>query len=176
MAIFSINCTLPPHGTTFVQPANARGTLDIVYSCLAVIVLCTWSILHLNVPVQVIPANGRQKLVRGLNRTLTKVGWMAFNVLTPEWPFAQAVLGLTSERRHRKKFDRYAECDGVPWSASHIHLANMGGFVIRFGQTLQRSTHHDCVAEQRTNTQCIFDEYCCNRRRNVDPSQQSVVH
>lgn len=168
MAIFSINCTLPPHGTTFVQPPNARGTLDIVYSCLAVIVLCTWSILHLNVPVQITPANGRQKLVRGLNRTFTKLGWMAFNVLAPEWPFSQAVCGLISEHRLREKFDRYAQRDQVPWTASHTHLANMGGFVIRFGQTLQRPAHHGRAAEQRKDTQCIVDEYCCNRRRNVD--------
>jgi len=164
MAIFGTDCTLPPHGATFVQPPNARGTLDIVYSCLAVIVLCTWSILHLNVPVQVTPTDKRQRLMRSLFRTLTKVGWMAFNVLAPEWPFAQALCGLISQRRLQKEFDHYSECDQVPWTGSHTQLANMGGFVIRF-DTLLQANH---VVERRDDTQCIVDECCCNRRWIID--------
>jgi hypothetical protein len=164
MAIFGTNCTLPPHDTTFVQSPNARGTMDIVYSCLAVIVLCTWSILHLNVPMQITPKNKRQKFMRSLSRTLTKVKWMAFNVLAPEWPFAQAVSGLVSQRRLQKKFDRYLECDKVPWTGSHTQLANMGGFVIRFDQTRPGFVRPCHVAEQREGAQCIVDKYCCNRR------------
>jgi len=164
MAIFKIDCTLPPHGTTFVQPPNARGTLDIVYSCLAVIVLCTWSVLHLNVPVQIAPAKFHQKLVRGLNRTLVKVGWMAFNILAPEWPFAQAVSGLINEPQLQKKFDRYTEDDKVTWTGSHTQLASMGGFVIRFDRALQSSIHQDDVVERIEDTRCIYDECCCNRR------------
>jgi hypothetical protein len=165
MAIFSTNCTLPPHGTIFVQPPNARGTLDIVYSCLAVIVLCTWSVLHLNVPVQITPATRPEKLMRSMVRTFTKVACMAFNVLAPEWPFAQAISGLKSERKLRGTFDHYKKRDQVPWTGSHTQLANMGGFVIRFDQTLLQP---DRVAGQREDTQCVVDEYCCDRRWNVD--------
>lgn len=105
MAIFSINCTLPPEGTAFVHPPNARGTLDIVYSCAVVIVLCTWSVLHLNVPLQTTPTNKLQKLARSLSRTLTKLKWMVVNILAPEWPFAQAVCGLVSEYKLRGIFE-----------------------------------------------------------------------
>ena len=163
MAIFSINCTLPPHGTTFVQPPNARGTLDIVYSCLAVIVLCTWSILHLNVPTQITPADGRQKLMRSLFRTLTKVKWMAFNVLAPEWPFAQALCGFLSLRQLQKRFDCYSD-DRVSWTRSHTQLANMGGFVVRFDRTRQGFVHSDLVVEHGAEAQCVFNKYCCNGR------------
>jgi hypothetical protein len=164
MAIFSINCTLPPHDTTFVQPPNARGTLDIVYSCLAVIVLCTWSILHLNVPIQVTPASLRQKLVRSAIRTINKLKWMAFTILAPEWPFAQAVNGLISERELQRELKSYIERDRVPWTGSHTQLANMGGFVIRFDRTPHSSAHSDSSAEQREDTNCVTYEYCCNRR------------
>jgi hypothetical protein len=163
MAIFSTDCTLPPHGTIFVQSPNARGTLDIAYSCLAVIVLCTWSVLHLNVPVQITPATRPQKLMRTLDRTFTKVVWMAFNVLAPEWPFAQAVCGLVSERRLQSDFNHYGKRDRVPWTGSHTQLANMGGFVIRFDRTLLQP---DRVAGQREDTQRVVDEYCCDRRWN----------
>jgi hypothetical protein len=166
MAEFHIDCTLPPHNTIFVHPPNARGTLDIVYSCLAIIVLCTWSVLHLNVPLQVTPANRRQKLVRSLSRTLTKVKWMAFNVLAPEWSFAQAVCGLINERQLQRRFNHYAKCDQVPWTGSHTQLANMGGFVIRFRRTLPSYVHLDHAA-QSEGTQCVVDEYCCNRKYDV---------
>jgi hypothetical protein len=135
--------------------------LDIVYSCLVVITLCTWSVLHLNVPVQVTPAGRRQKLARGLFRTLKKLKWMAINIVAPEWPFAQAVTGLISECRLQKKFDDYSgdwdPKDRASWTRSHTQLANMGGFVIRF----DRTTH---AAEQLEDAQCVVDKYCCNRR------------
>lgn len=162
MAKFSIDCTLPPHGATFVQPPNARGTLDIVYSCLAVIVLCTWSVLHLNVPMQITPANKRQKLARTLDRTFTKVKWMAMNVLAPEVPFAQAVTGLVNAYKLRSVFDRFKALDKVPWTVTHVQLANMGRFVIRFDQTQLPGHYKD--SEHDEDTRCVVDEYCCNRR------------
>jgi hypothetical protein len=164
MTGFRIDCTLPPHGTAFVQPPNARGTLDIVYSCMAVVVLCTWSVLHLNVPVQITPANGLQKLVRSLGRTSNKVAWMAFNILAPEWPFAQAVCGLLIQRQLQDRFDRYKECDRVPWTGSHTQLANMGGFVLSFDQTLHSSIDLDRDVDQSENTRCVNDKWCYNRR------------
>jgi hypothetical protein len=166
--VFSINCTLPPHGTTFVQPPDSRGTLDIVYSCLAVMVLCTWSILRLNVPTQITPKTRCQKVVRSLNRMFKKMKWMVINILAPEWPFAQAVCGLISERRLRKKFDYYKKRDQVPWTGSHTQLANMGGFVVRFGRTLHNSEHPHRVTRHGGSARCIIDKYCCNRRSGVD--------
>jgi hypothetical protein len=164
MAIFSINCTLPPHATTFARPPNARGTMDIVYSCLAVIVLCTWSVLHLNVPAQITSAKWHEKPARCMSRTFTKVGWMAFNILAPEWPFSKAVCGRTSECQRRKKFKEYSDHDEVPWSSSHTQLANMGGFVIRFDQRLPRPGQIAEQGEQRGRRKCVVDRYCLRRR------------
>jgi hypothetical protein len=53
MKTFQPNCTFPPPGPTFVSGPNVRSTFDIVWSCLSVIILSTWSILHLNVPEQI---------------------------------------------------------------------------------------------------------------------------
>jgi hypothetical protein len=36
------------HG--FVQDPNGRGTFTILLSCLAVLFLNTWTVLHLNIP------------------------------------------------------------------------------------------------------------------------------
>ncbi|KAM0717389.1 hypothetical protein Q7P37_007241 [Cladosporium fusiforme] len=169
MSKFTIECTLPPEGTTFVQDPNARGTLNIVYSCLAVVFLCTWGIQHLNVPVQTIPNSKWQKSARTVSRVSTKVKWMAFNILAPEWPFAQPVCGLVSERAFRKAFDGFKEEDEVPWTGSHTQLANMGGFIIRFDQSLHNHTHHEDVGEQNEDSRCVVDDYCCNWPNKIGP-------
>lgn len=163
MTRFSIECTLPLECETFIGDPNARGTLDIVCSCLAVIFLCTWGVQHLNVPVQTIPQNKRQNFVRSLSRALTKVKWMIFNILAPGWPFAQALCGLIRERKIREAFDDFKTCDKVQWTGSHTQLANMGGFAVRFDQLLQGCTHLGDFTEQNVDAQCVVDEYCCNR-------------
>lgn len=164
MTKFSIECTLPPKGRTFVEAPDARGTLNIVYSCLAVLVLCTWGVQHLNVPPQTIPKGWRQKRARALLRLLTKVKWMAFNILAPEWPFTQAVCGLVNEYQVRKDFDHFKECDEVQWTGTHTQLANMGGFVVRFDQTRESSSYCRDAAEQNEHAHCVVDEYCCGRQ------------
>ncbi|CAI7575857.1 unnamed protein product [Penicillium glandicola] len=116
----------------FVSSPNTRGTLDIVWSCLSVIVLCTWSILHLNIPIQSTPSNKRQKYLRTLWRFSKKLKWMVINILAPEWAFGMACSSVCSVRMLRARFAEFQEGDGVPWSDSHIHYANMGGFPIQF--------------------------------------------
>lgn len=49
---FDTNCTLPDHEYNYVQGPNVRGSLQIVWSCLATLIACTYSVLHLNVPMQ----------------------------------------------------------------------------------------------------------------------------
>lgn len=46
-------CTIPTEGLhSFVSAPNVRGTLDILWSCLATIIACTYTVLHLNIPEQ----------------------------------------------------------------------------------------------------------------------------
>ncbi|KAJ5592954.1 hypothetical protein N7537_009858 [Penicillium hordei] len=53
-------------------------------------------------------------------------------ILTPEWAFGRACSDVSSAKMLKTRFAKIQERDGVPWSASHIHYANMGGFPIRF--------------------------------------------
>jgi hypothetical protein len=52
MSVFQPECTLPEEEPAFVQQPNVRSTMDIFWNSLAIIFLCTWSITHLNVPLQ----------------------------------------------------------------------------------------------------------------------------
>ncbi|KAE9377341.1 hypothetical protein N431DRAFT_463116 [Stipitochalara longipes BDJ] len=64
---------------------NQRGTLTLVWSCLATVVTCTWSILHLNVP---------HRDDSPWTKRLRKVKWMCITVLFPEFVFAKAICEL----------------------------------------------------------------------------------
>lgn len=49
---FDTNCTLPSHSFNYVQGPNLRGSLQIVWSCLATLFACTYTVLHLDIPKQ----------------------------------------------------------------------------------------------------------------------------
>ena len=64
---------------------STRGTLDIVWTCLTAIFACSWTILHLNVPM---PCEPKWKA------PLRKAKWMALTILFPEFIFSKAVSEL----------------------------------------------------------------------------------
>jgi hypothetical protein len=160
MPTFDVKCTLPPPGTTFVRPPDPRGTLDIVYSCLTIIVLCTWSVMPLNVPTQYKSMPGRQTHMRTLRRTLNKLKWLAFNILGPEWPFIKALNSRNNAKRLERKFDIYKGVDDVVWTRSHTQLANMGGFVVVFGPGAEKPAGQVDAEGHAHPVACISGECC----------------
>lgn len=134
MQVFSPDCTLPSDGVTFVGAPHIRGTLSIVWSCALVLLACTWSILHPNVPPQstIEPGNWTQKLRRTAARTWTKIKWMMSTLLAPEYALGKAFSDFFSVRYVKPRFDAFSGSDSVPWTAAHTHFANMGGFAIKF--------------------------------------------
>ena len=152
MVNFQSDCGIPPDGVTFVSSSYIRGTLDIVWSCASILILCTWSILHLNVPPQSSPGPGRhmQKLRRDIARLGTKALWMLINIIAPEFAFAKAWSDRIAAKRVTTRVEGYAKRDGVPWGVSHTYFANMGGFAIKFSpqqdEPAQDSTPDDANA------------------------------
>ncbi|KAF5585160.1 hypothetical protein FPCIR_8428 [Fusarium pseudocircinatum] len=49
---FKTQCTLPGLDANYVSGPDVRSTLDIFWSSVATIFLCTWTVLHLNIPEQ----------------------------------------------------------------------------------------------------------------------------
>ncbi|KAF9552886.1 hypothetical protein CPC08DRAFT_646337 [Agrocybe pediades] len=105
----TIDCSCP----------DKRSTLDIVWSSLATIFLCTWVCIHPNLPP---PGEGRLK---GALRRLYIMGWA---LLTPEaillWSFRQwhAARDLTRIFKDRN------------WTMKHSFFVIMGGFVLYKGE------------------------------------------
>jgi hypothetical protein len=128
MTKFKTNCTLPESVVTYVSQPNTRGTLDILWSCLGIVVLCTWSVQHPNVPELRTEDSKRSKI----GDIIKQVRLMVFTLLAPEFLLLKAVAELNSAGSISKKLGVRANSDGVPWSMVHSFFSNMGGFVIHF--------------------------------------------
>ncbi|KAL4769177.1 hypothetical protein BDW60DRAFT_225197 [Aspergillus nidulans var. acristatus] len=114
MITFSPNCSFPrdiPSG--FVKDPEIRSTMDIVWSCTSIIILSTWSVLHLTVPPDLKPQSKRQQFRKQIYLLSRKLVWMGIMLAFPEY-----LVELARE-------------DGVPWSLAHTVLANIGGIAVR---------------------------------------------
>ncbi|KAI3324013.1 hypothetical protein HD806DRAFT_496221 [Xylariaceae sp. AK1471] len=159
---FKPNCTLPPPDTRYVSGPNTRGTLTIFWNSLSIILLCTWSIQHLNVPA------GRRRTKSILQRLWwnildlrRKTKWMFFTILVPEYIFGKALNDRFAAKYETKKMKEDIEIHdwtGVEWEEVHSHMANLGYFVLHFSESLDSlepmndtSTHPHL--ELKTNTE-----------------------
>jgi hypothetical protein len=138
---FSTECTLPAESTTLVTSANIRGTFDILWSGLFTIFICIWTVQHLNVPEQ---RNGRDQGWRGdlkwaWKGFFTKLKWMIFTMILPEFLVAKAFAEMTTARKSMQLVKspafwqgrKLSEAEVSNWTRTHAFYAEMGGFVIR---------------------------------------------
>jgi hypothetical protein len=103
------------HG--WVDQPNGRGTIDIIWSCVITIFLCSWSVLFLNIPRK-----------SGLRSFLTtKLSWVAFTIFFPEILAAFAQQQWVSASQSVLDFSRLGY---TQWSLRHAFFADMGGFVL----------------------------------------------
>ncbi|KAF1981853.1 hypothetical protein K402DRAFT_218482 [Aulographum hederae CBS 113979] len=152
-SIFTVNCTLPPPGLDYryVSGPNTRGTLDILWSCLSVLFLCTWSVLHLNVPVQSVPSGWKQKCAKSLYLFTRKLLWVLLAIMFPEIVFGKAVNDYFAAKTHLAHFKEKAKKDGVEWSLVHSYYADMGGFIIDFTSCSDLDTQFDPMHDENSS-------------------------
>lgn len=100
----------------YVSSPNSRGTIDILWSCIATITLCCWSSLCLNVPAS-------EKKER--RRFFNKFGIAVVGIVGPEFLGALAAGQYESACQSVKKF-RTAGYSA--WTMRHAFFADMGGF------------------------------------------------
>lgn len=131
---FSPECTLPSNETFsgFVSGPNARSTLSIVWSCISIIILSTWSILHLDVPAHVTPKTFGQSICRSVYLLWRKIFWMGLKLFSPEFAATGCARKIFATRSNSAELQRLARIDGVIWSLTHTILVDMGGIALRF--------------------------------------------
>lgn len=139
MISFQPNCTLPvttPSG--YVNGPNIRATTDIVWSCGSVLVLSTWSVLHLNVPPDLETKSKLQSIRKYLYSLGRKLGWMGIMLAFPEYLVGISTTNLFAAWVNHPQLKELAKNDDVPWSLTHTILANIGGIAIRFSESNKR--------------------------------------
>ncbi|KAK1751514.1 hypothetical protein QBC47DRAFT_391990 [Echria macrotheca] len=132
---FNPECPLPPPGTTYVSGPNIRSTTGILWNCVSIMILCTWSIQHLNVPsIRPEKKGFIPSMWRTVQKTGIKIKWMVITILVPEYILSKSLGGWVATR---DALDMLYGEPGLenPWETLHIRLANLGYFVLDMGET-----------------------------------------
>jgi hypothetical protein len=135
----------------FILSANTRGTLDILFSSLFTILICAWTLQHLNIPPPLAQATTwRQTLHHSLSRLLNQTKYLLLTLICPELWIGKAFQDFMVARRSCRDMKELAEKDRVFWTMTHAYLANVGGFKFKvegepwldgmLGSTSSRST------------------------------------
>lgn len=152
------NCTLPQQDLhNFVSAPNIRGTLEIIWTCLATIIACTYTVLHLNVPEQ---RDGRD-MDKGWRGDLkwwwkgiqSSAMWTAITVLAPEVYTITAFEDFNNAKVILKRLSSLPNAfpDPKP-TLVHAHHINMGGFAIRIAT---QPSPKDAGPQQRPDSSLI---------------------
>lgn len=95
---------------------SGRGSIDIIWACASVVLLCSWSCVCCNVPA---PGNSP---VRHLLRKLWLTG---ICIIGPEFLL---YIAMTQWLSARKSVDDFRKLGYHKWTIKHAFLADMGGF------------------------------------------------
>ncbi|KAF2244895.1 hypothetical protein BU26DRAFT_491017 [Trematosphaeria pertusa] len=162
---FRPNCTLPLTTDNLVLSAGVRGTFDILWSSIFTLLICSWSILHLNIPSQLprLQKSMWDKIKSYAVDFLPKFKWMVLTLLVPEF-----LLGKALQDRHLAKVSidemkELASESGFEWTITHGFYADMGGFVLKA---------HTTVQDQATPTPVVLNlrslQYACGEMRMIE--------
>ena len=126
--------------------------MDIIWTCFAVLALCTWTVQHLMVPVH--KEHKKESAIRKfwgkVSFNYTKLKWMGWCIAAPEYILGKALSECLAAHDSRRQFKRWLAandtqknlqgnlaCDAEEpheaiWTTAHGFFANMRGFVLRF--------------------------------------------
>ncbi|KAL8397918.1 hypothetical protein RB594_004576 [Gaeumannomyces avenae] len=155
MKVFYPNYTLPDDEAGIVATPDMRGTIDIIWSCLAAVLLCTWVVLHENVPAEgdTREARFRARLLLESYLVVQKGCSFLYAVFAPEIFTGKAIMGLYFARHVRVTMNRAIKEGEDDWTICHAFLANMGGFAIDFDDnTKVPQSSSDATVDDRTPT------------------------
>lgn len=110
---------------------HERGTWSIIWSCLATIFICTWSVLHMNVPPR-----GPDDWKDEVKRVYTKVSQTLLAGVAPEYILAEAFYSDFHSRRLKHDLNTRPKAAEVEeWTLTHTRFALAHGFVFYDGST-----------------------------------------
>ena len=120
-----------------------RGTSDILWSCLATIILCVWTVIHLPVPCCIRFEKGRRvpsEPPRTFRNRVIRSGIVpaVISIIVPEFLTLTAISDLIIAWSTQKEFSR------MNWTLTHAFWLQMGGFCLETpcGLRMQISKNH----------------------------------
>ena len=133
IALATTNITLAKNSTSleiakqgWTSQPDGRGTLDILWSCVLTMSLCSWSIMCLNVPGR--SESNRQVLWRKFCLTI-------LGILIPDQTLVVAMGQWLSARQSVMDFNtdefRAKLADSFEWGMKEAFFADMGGFLLQ---------------------------------------------
>ena len=151
-AAWQPKCTSPTQHVDYVSSPQVRGTMDIIWTCFAVLSLCTWTVQHLMVPVHKEHKNESaiRKFWGKVSFNYTKLKWMGWCIAAPEYILGKALSECLAAYDSRRQFKVWLAANdtqrnlnsNIPydaeesreaiWTTAHGFFANMRGFVLRF--------------------------------------------
>jgi hypothetical protein len=117
---------------------NVRGTIDIIWSCVFVVFLSTWTTLHVNVP----PVK-KSPLWRLQSKALLMVVGLIAPELVATCAFTELRTALTV-RSHMKDLG-YED-----WSLAQSFFVAMGGYMLRFDGDYKPISAENFIKWQRS--------------------------
>lgn len=132
MNTFRPNCTIPEAPGVFVNASNVRTTMEIIWSCIGIIILSTWSILHPNIPPDFREQAKWQLCLQKVYSIARKTLWMIVMFVAPEALTSLYAHKMFSANHNHAFLENLAAKQQVPWSRTHTLFADMGGFAIYF--------------------------------------------
>ncbi|KAF3067945.1 hypothetical protein CFAM422_008299 [Trichoderma lentiforme] len=151
MITFRPNCTLPEAPGVFVNASNVRSTMEIIWSCIGIIILSTWSILHPNIPPDFRKQAKWQFYLQKLYSVARKALWMIVMFVAPEALTSLYAHKMFSAHHNDAILKDLAADQQVPWSRTHTLFADMGGFAIYFSDKEFYPPYHVKIAIQIKN-------------------------
>jgi len=107
----------PDRHVGYIVNSGGRGTLELLWSCLVTVALCTWTIQRL----QVVPWSASKTII-----FRKKIFWMLITLLCPEYVTWVAFL----QWRQARKYREVCLLGHKDWTMQHGFYVEMGGFEV----------------------------------------------
>ncbi|KAJ5710194.1 hypothetical protein N7493_009786 [Penicillium malachiteum] len=102
----------------WVDEPNARGTWDILSTCILTIALCCWSSVYPNIP---------RRSDNIFRQSAGKINLFFIGLLGPEFLL---VIALGQWSSARASFKKFRDAGYENWTMTHAFFADMGGFLL----------------------------------------------
>ncbi len=132
MSIYYPKCEPLPDQPGWVASDQYRSSFSIIWTCLFIVSICTWAVLHPPVPAETAEDSLWEVMQRRIYLTVRTSWWWLVALIAPECVAGGYAGDFLAARHGRAMMKEVAEEDGVPWSLTHAFFADMGGFAITF--------------------------------------------